>query len=267
MDLWDDDMEDEEIKTSEKPLKFAFNRAIELPDPGASYRPNSKDHMTLLNKAIEEETKKKNSESKKTILINDAKRHENAGISLEGLFSDGKAISMTISSKRDENNPVVEEEEDETTEFIRNPPIKPKNKFKKKRDRLGLEKARKKAILEKEKLLPKKKIMSIEEINEEIKKTLALKSLSSAKKALKKTLKLKLRENRRRISSIPIAVQSKSNLTNSLRRLKPEGNLLYDKLKNWQARSIITGGISKTRTTSTLPRAHNSRLRTPEPMM
>ncbi|KAJ3207396.1 Glioma tumor suppressor candidate region protein 2, partial [Dinochytrium kinnereticum] len=222
-----------QVKKPKLPNEIPDIPAVKIADPGASYNPAFEDHQELLGKALEVELKKESEKEKLT-----------------------KQLSYPPELDDLDDEPYFdsddEEEEDAEASSNENATEKPSaasGKRKTKADRKKEEKRQKQALVEEKKKQEKmfnSQLDRIPEISSMVEEELAKEKPedSEAKKDFKK----------KRIGPVPfkakpLEIKLTEELTQGLRMLKPEGNILQDRFTSLQERSIIEPRVPKSRKT------------------
>ncbi|KAF9997350.1 hypothetical protein BGZ65_007078 [Modicella reniformis] len=226
------------------PKSFKLKRKVAVPavkeaHPGASYNPTMRDHQALLQLAHNEELR---------IL----KEKED----LEAQFAYPKELDQMVAfndktgglleGSDDEEEEEGEEGEEEEADAQVGGAVKPKQKGKKtitERNRLAraAEKAKVEAQIKREKELIKqtnkvKEIMKSVEVEET---EMERKRLENEKKKEEKEKAGMKRVGRFNIPKQRIHVQLQDELSESLRQLKPEGNLMKERFQSFVERNLI----------------------------
>ncbi|CAM9015951.1 unnamed protein product [Wickerhamomyces anomalus] len=224
-DVWDEP----EAKVAPSTLKEApisVQEVEKLPNAGKSYNPSLESWKSLINKEY------------KTTKERDDKKQE-----LEAQRDRVKTLLLTMDQKEeeesdddDEEEEEEEEEEDDSLSLSVNKPVVLKKKTKTQRNKQKKHQEREK--LEKELKSLKKQITELQklkvyeqEINE---KEQQIEKLQQKEKKRKHKL-----GTRHQIMDEQLEVKLSDELTDSLRKLKSEGNLLYDTMRGLQSKGQV----------------------------
>ncbi|XP_055944989.1 ribosome biogenesis protein NOP53-like [Argiope bruennichi] len=210
--------------------------AVEVPHSGTSYNPDFFDHQDLLREAVKVEESKQKEEMHLKRVLTDMFPSKAEAPTQESILQE---MSQGLFEEADPE----EDNQTETALLSYNPPVSHENRLPKAKRR------RKKEMKEKERLrklerLQKKRLSEVYRI----------KSLKSEiKKEAKETQKKVERNLQRRAEKMfkprtlskykyenpDLEVNLSEELGDSLRTLKPEGNLLEDRYKSLQRRNLI----------------------------
>jgi len=208
--------------------------AIHAPHPGASYNPTFEDHQTLLKIAHEEEVVK---------LQQKQRIHSQQPVPSE-LLSPALIPEDTVDKDKDISEDEIEnneknDNEDETMKQAKNQRKKTKaerNKEKRKFAKFKEERENK------TKKVFRKELEKLPEIIQNVESELTEREKQQAEKAIaaeeKANLPLK-KIGKYPVKKLPIDVQLQEELSESLRTLKPEGNLFRDRMASLEERNII----------------------------
>ncbi|KAF8551848.1 P60-like protein [Imleria badia] len=209
--------------------------AVSVPHPGASYNPPVQAHEELLMEAYKAERRRQQEADR---LLEARKKIEQALTFDASDAAEGVAVGMVIDEIKDDGETITN-----TPTVV--PKRLPAKKTKQQRARMAKQKAEKHTLAEK--ALRKRLLNSIHQA-----KTLRsdLSKLADAHQqarlARQLALRLKLRKGlagqrlgKHRVPENDIEVQVGEDLSESLRNLKPEGNLFRDRFVSLQQRALI----------------------------
>ncbi|KAK6181421.1 hypothetical protein SNE40_009269 [Patella caerulea] len=215
--------------------------AVTDPHPGMSYNPTYGDHQNLLGKALRVELKKKKDEEKiqkETVL--------------KKIEVEEKVKNKEVKKDKDETSEEDEEMSDEDLMSTGlNPAVRREDKksYKQKQHDWKVKiRARQKNAL-KSRRIRESEVYRIKTFNKEFKEKEQI-----TKKRMKKKQRLEKREvfktkrlGHAKFEDADIDLQLGKELSGSLRKLKPEGNIMSDRYKSYQKRNIIPApaGIQK----------------------
>jgi len=215
--------------------------AVEVPDAGASYNPNLKDHQELLWKAtvveIEKEKELQKIERATTEMFPNRKGAPNEQTYMQEM---SEGIKELAGEKDDSESEDEETSEDDEEEESLEGQFKPKTR-RQKRDK-------RKKMFEDQRVLREKNLKMVE--TEVFRSKSLVKELVSVEKKVeenqeKKEEKLKekmsgpLKLSNYKFEPQEIELKLTDELTGNLRNLKQEGSLLEDRFKSLQKRNMI----------------------------
>ncbi|KAJ3102507.1 Glioma tumor suppressor candidate region protein 2 [Phlyctochytrium planicorne] len=203
--------------------------AVKVAEPGASYNPTFDDHQTLLGKALDVELKKESDREK----------------AIKQLSYPPELDDLDDETFFDSDDEVEEDETDGEGQIVKKPVAPTKKKTQAERRRI--EKRRQEEMeLERKRLekARKKEENRLSEIVSQVEQE--VKQKEAVPEAKKK------REKLRRVGPVPfkdqnIEIKLTEELTQGLRQLKPEGNILKDRFTSLQERAIIEPRVPRTR--------------------
>lgn len=218
----------------EKPNEF---KAVEVIEPGASYNPDPEDHKNLLEKVINESSKKDDEDAKKIIKLLTKRRKSN---------KDEEDISIFLNKETiNEDEPKEEEENKETDENE----IKPTNNMEYGERKTKAQRNKEKRRKEHERMMKMKQLIKqrradLENINEYLKeiedKEVLLEQQRKIKEIIKQNEKYKIKKlGKIRYKDDLPEVLNEDELPNSLRSLSASTSLLLDRLKSLQKRNLL----------------------------
>ncbi|KAF8126791.1 P60-like protein [Boletus edulis] len=209
--------------------------AVPVPHPGASYNPPVHAHEELLMNAYKVEQRKQDEADR---LLEARKKIEGACAFAADSNTEGVPAGMVIDQIKDDEETVAN-----TPAVV--PKRLPTKKTKQQRTRMAKQKAEKHALAEK--ALRKRLLNSINQVKafrSDISKLTD--AQQQARLARQLALRLKLRKGlagqrlgKHRVPENDIEVQIGEDLSESLRNLKPEGNLFRDRFVSLQQRALI----------------------------
>ncbi|OZJ03971.1 hypothetical protein BZG36_03236 [Bifiguratus adelaidae] len=257
-DVWDDAQEDMNIneiaegadflplpkakqkkvpKTlKEKPAPLIYKPAVNIPAPGASYNPTMEEHQKLLRKAHEDEVRKE--EMKQRVL--DQLAYPEHLDALEDIkVDDGEE------QEEDEEKDETEEADGTQTGNAQNGENKKKTKTQRNKEARQEAEAQARLARQKEKELQKSiaKAKDVQAALEEEERKKAEKLEKKRKRKAEKEVEEGGRLSKHRLKKAPLEVQLQDELSESLRGLKPEGNLFKDRFSSLQERNIIEARV------------------------
>lgn len=214
---------------------IAVKEFTEIPHAGKSYNPNNKAWSELINKEYKEE-----------------KAREDERIALEKYKERIRHLMETLDDNEEEESSSNEEEEDEEEEnenenestqcngsdkeikLSINKPVKNKKKTKYQRNKA--KRHEEKVKLQQELKELRQRVKDLEEVinSEETEILSAIESDSNKVKKSKKNKKHKL-GTKYSVIDERLEIKFSDELSDSLRKLKPEGNLLYDTVRKLQS--------------------------------
>lgn len=210
------------------------SKAIPLPDAGNSYNPTLEDWSALINK---EHSLEENREQQRKEL---EKEREKLEILIER-YTKSHQMELSIDSDDDEEEEEEAEEQDDGRLSI-NAPVQAKKKTKTQRNRQKRHVDKMK--LEQELKQVRQQLKRLENIPELLKEL--EKQVSEAKEEYEpksydadKKRKRVTKKRHERIVEMPLDIKLSDELTDSLRLLKPEGNLALERFRSFQARGLI----------------------------
>ncbi|KAK6533368.1 hypothetical protein TWF694_002318 [Orbilia ellipsospora] len=206
--------------------------AVRLPDPGISYNPDFEKWDDLLTREGEKEVELE----KKRLQLEEVEKR----------ILELAEIEDEESSEDEEDDEESEEESDSEGKPLRKMPQRktPSQRNKVKRRKEAERLSRHKAKTE----VQRKQLETLKELRKSL--DMALRERAVAKR---KALTPAKRQVRRRkfdkdlLPQAPLEVQLPDELTDSLRRLKPEGNLLRDRYRNLRERGVIETRVATQR--------------------
>ncbi|KAI9314482.1 ribosome biogenesis protein Nop53/GLTSCR2 [Dichotomocladium elegans] len=216
-----------------KPAALVHQPAIEIAHAGASYNPTVEAHQELLKQAHEIEVRKLEAAEKLNEKLSYRKELDDLAGELEASLEDEDEDGEEEEGEKDEGSVAAKKEAKRKTRTQRN---------KEKRLRLekiaNMQKQHEKDIrkqidlvkeIEKELNEHQKKIEDVAQKRQEIKE-------NAEKKGVKRLGKHFIKER-------PIDVQLQDELSETLRQLKPEGNLLLDHQHSFQRRNVVEARV------------------------
>lgn len=211
--------------------------AVEPPHPGASYNPAPLEHQDLLRQALEvEEKRKKEEDHIDRVLTKMLPTRENAPTEASVLAEMSQGLF---------DNSSEGEDDDIGTEAPppMNPPVRAEDRKTKQKRRRELEQKRvQRAAKErkKERILANE-VYRINTIKADMKRRAAISEERQKKRREREDAKLygARRLSRYKYQEPDLAIKLTDELTDSLRLLNPEGNVLEDRFKSLQKRNII----------------------------
>ncbi|CAB4430602.1 unnamed protein product [Rhizophagus irregularis] len=251
-DVWNEEESDEPLRDDDNdflpPMKkrkikppptmnvkpFDTIPAVHFPHPGASYNPKFEDHQSLLKIAHEEEVVKLQKKEKLQSQLPVLSEMPTSVMNPEDMVV--KDIDEEKSSEdeveENERNEVIEKQVNNQHKKTRTERNKEKRKFARLKEDQG-RKAKKEFRRELEKL-PE----IIQSFNQEF--TEREKQQAEKAKAAEEKANLPLKKiGKYSVKKLPIDVQLQEELSESLRTLKPEGNLFRDRMVSLEERNII----------------------------
>jgi len=215
-------------------------KAVEVPHAGSSYNPSLKDHQDLLWKAAIVEINKEKAEHKieyhTTRMFPTSDKFPTTESWIKEMSEGVPGLDKNLAEEKPETETVEDEDEEEEEPKM----FKPKTKTQRNREKRE-QYAKNKKITEDE---DKKKFQDIfklrsmrKEMNLEEKAAILRSKVKEAKKIEKRSLPSTLGGQKYEEPEIPLKLGEE--LTGSLRRLKPEGNLLDDRFKSLQKRNVF----------------------------
>lgn len=218
-----------------KPVKVADYQ--DLPHAGKSYNPNTDEWESLIEKEYREE-----------------KEREDARIKIQEYKDKIQRLMEVLDDNEEQSSEDDEEEEEEEEEDVDedgniklslNPAVKLKKKTKYQKNKAKRHEEKVKMHQEIKELKKSiKELEKLEEIESEVSKRLEEKAKKGKK--VKKNKKGKL-GTKYHILNEGLEVKFKDELSDSLRKLKPEGNLLYDTVRKLQSSGKVEARVPKTR--------------------
>lgn len=237
-------------ETDPKARKDAYTKkAVPLPDAGNSYNPTLEDWSALINKehALEEKREEQRKELEKErgkleILIERYTKPHNLELSIDS--DDSEDEDEDEEEAADEGEQAEGDEEKKGNGLSVNPPVEAKKKTKTQRNR-------QKRHVEKMKLEQElkavrqqlKRLENIPELLQELEKQ--VKAATNEEDENEKTYdadkkrKRVTKKRHERIVQMPLDIKLSDELTDSLRLLKPEGNLALERFRSFQARGLV----------------------------
>ncbi|VVT55763.1 uncharacterized protein SAPINGB_P004726 [Magnusiomyces paraingens] len=219
---------------------LASNKTIKIPDAGKSYNPTIEDWKALIE--LEHGREAKREEERKAL------EEQKAKIQLLIDTYDDNGELSDEDDESDEEDDEEEEEEEESKEeeagsLSVNPPVKAKKKTRtqRNRQRRHAEKLRLEAELKRVRL-QLKQIEDVPALLEEIEKQVEEAEANNDEPrnydadAKRRRVTLKKHE---RIIEMPLEIKLSDELSDSLRSLKPEGNLALERFRSFQERGMI----------------------------
>ncbi|KAI9025799.1 ribosome biogenesis protein Nop53/GLTSCR2 [Phycomyces nitens] len=239
--------------TMEQTPKALVNHVnVVVPDAGASYNPSMEEHQKLLEKAHSVELKKV--EAAKKLDEQLAYRKE-----LDDLAHELEEHNAHVNGE-------IAEEEEEIDEGATEAEKKKQNEIRKTRTKRNKErKAQLERALREQKQHERnirKQIDKLEAIEEELAQRYAdLENLSVKRDAHREAESLagKKRLGKHYVQEMPIEVQLQDELSETLRQLKPEGNIFRDRFVSIQERNIIEPRVPVKKHTKYKPKAYERR--------
>ncbi|XP_049784662.1 ribosome biogenesis protein NOP53 [Schistocerca cancellata] len=220
-----------------KPLNVP---AVENPHPGISYNPSFEDHQELLKKVADDELKVIKQEKHLNRVTTQMYSFVTPEIRKKEWLSE---MSEGLPAKEKETSEVTDEENNGDNEYKAiNPPVRNLKKSKQKRRKMKEaqmeELKRKQAIIEKRKIADIYKLRFVQKaLDTKEKKLSKLREKREKIKALKKTEPKQLSKTKYEEPNVDFNLAEE--LKGCLRGVKPEGNLLNDRFKSLQRRSIV----------------------------
>lgn len=222
---------------SEAPLLLVnedLARAVVIPEGGKSYNPDHEEWVKLLKKESERE---KQREEERNKLAQEKQR-------IEELM---EQYSKEIDDDDEEEDEVEEEEEDQAAENDTqlksvNKPVRVKKKTNSQKRKRAQEKEQQNLRSQLKEL--KQQIKDLESLPKLIEQELArFKRQEEERKAKEGTRKKVKKLGKHKIRDAPLEVKLSDELTDTLRRLKPEGNLTAERFRSLQQRGLVEARI------------------------
>ncbi|CAO3639073.1 unnamed protein product [Cunninghamella blakesleeana] len=205
------------------PKVTAHQPAVSIPHAGASYNPTEEDHAKLLKEATEIEVAKHEAKKKLDEILSYRKELDN--------------LSGELDNKEEEEEEEDNDDNEPTSKKISNrKTTAQRNKEKRRKQELAVWRKR-----QMEKKL-KQQIDKVEELEKELSdKQLQIEKMTAVRQERKEQ---KEKEGSKRLSKhnmgqMDLEVQLEDELAESLRQLKPEGNVFKDRYLSMQKRNII----------------------------
>ncbi|CAN6611574.1 ribosome biogenesis protein Nop53p [Trichomonascus vanleenenianus] len=208
-------------------------KAVVVPEGGKSYNPDIEEWKKLIEKEAEREELREKERQK---LEEERKRIEEIMIA----FDDKNELSDDNDDEEEEDENEDEDEESNNGQLSVNPPVKVKIKTAAKRNKLKRHEERQKLEADLKAVrqqindlnrLPKLLAQELKRIQEQQEQRAAGKK-STAQRKRKLGTKVALKE-------APLEIKLSDELTDTLRRLKPEGNLIADRFRSLQERGFV----------------------------
>lgn len=223
---------------SEAPLLLVdedLARAVVTPEGGKSYNPDHEEWMKLLKKESERE---QNREEERNKLAQEKQRIE------ELMEQYTKEIDEDDDDNEDdEEEEAVEENADNDSQLKSvNQPVRVKKKSNSQRRKRAQEKERQNLQIQLKNL--KQQIKDLEALPKLIEQELArFKRQEEERKAKEGTRKKVKKLGKHAIKDAPLEVKLSDELTDTLRRLKPEGNLTAERFRSLQQRGLVEARV------------------------
>lgn len=222
---------------SEAPISFLgdeLSKAVAIPEAGKSYNPDHEEWVALLKR---EHAREEEREKKRLQLLEQKKR-------IEELMAQQDKEVVDDSDDDDDDNEDSDDDDDQQNENVSsslsvNKPVKVKKKVKSQRTK---EQKRKEMDQMRQQVKTlKQQVRDLENLPRLIKQELALleaKEQESNGKAgpRKRTRKL---GSKHALAEPALEIKLSDELTDTLRRLKPEGSLVHDRFRGLQERGLI----------------------------
>ncbi|KAI5785505.1 ribosome biogenesis protein Nop53/GLTSCR2 [Peziza echinospora] len=216
--------------------------AVKLPEPGISYNPHFGEWEDLKRRKGEEEV----IVERRRLAVQQAEKERLERLAIEDAQEYAKEL---LEAERGDNEEEEEEEEDENADAETKEKYLKKRAERKTRVQRNREKRRKEAEKQLEEAQLKKKqrvqLEMLKQIKAEVEVEEAAKVEALAKEAeaagdTKEAEKIRRRRfGRNHLPEAPLELQFEEELADSLRRLKPEGNLLKERFRSLMERGIL----------------------------
>lgn len=207
--------------------------AIELPSAGISYNPALEDWKATI---LEAHKKLEKEEEKRIQAEEERARIEAIIAETESKLNEG-ANDESDSSDQEEEEEEAQKTDQKRTSLSVNPPVELKRKTRTQRNR---ERRHKQWLYDLKQLKEKRRFMqSLIDQNKaknQMDNTETQKQPRAAKRKLKAHSAYPVMEE-------PLAIKLSDELDDSLRRLKPEGSLLKERMKSFQARGLVEARV------------------------
>jgi nucleolar protein 53 len=213
--------------------------AVEIPHPGTSYRPTVDDHKELLRKAAEQERKHIREEKRLKRALDD-KFPTTAEAPNENTW----LTEWTGDSEIKDENSGDDDNETESQQVSHNPPVRREDKkTEQERKRLkALKVKEREAMKEKEDKVRSSKVLRLKAIKKDVMRHEMALAARAARRQLatgSKSRTMTKRLGRVKYEEPNIELKLSDEQVNSLRLLKPEGNLLRDHFSSLEKRNVI----------------------------
>ncbi|KAL3232204.1 Ribosome biogenesis protein NOP53 [Nakaseomyces bracarensis] len=220
----------------QKPVKVADYH--DLPHAGKSYNPNTEEWESLVEKEYREEKEREDARIK-------IQEYKDKIQRLMEVLDDNEEQSSGSEDEADEDDEDEDVDEDGNIKLSLNPAVKLKKKTKYQKNKAKRHEERVKMHQEIKDLKKNiKELEKLEEIEQEVVNRLEEKAKKGKK--VKKNKKGKL-GTKYHILNEGLEIKFKDELSDSLRKLKPEGNLLYDTVRKLQSSGKVEARVPKTR--------------------
>lgn len=208
-------------------------KAVELPAEGRSYNPSIEAWRVLIEK---ENAKEEEREAQRLRL-----QQERARIEQVIQNMNGNDLESSSESEGGESEP--EEEEDESNDGVKsvNPPVKVKTKSERQRRKQAKHEETVRLQAQMKEL--KAQIAILENLPKLLEKEKEKLKAAEATETAEKPRKKKVKLSKYKPIPAPLEVKLSDELTDSLRRLKPEGSLVTDRFRSLQERGLVEARI------------------------